>query len=152
MITAVDLIGGSAEHGRCRKMTTTAVDGARSAVANQQPAHSSPIDVAIALIVEETGCSRVDALTGLRFIERMARSARQSDTWGIYNLQGHEIDCVGYSVMDDVMQHGARSTPGSAHAAIEAFVLQRGEVALIHDNPTGRREDCYVTLQVRSAN
>jgi hypothetical protein len=132
-------------------MTTTAFGGAASAAPNQELADGSPIGVAIDLIVAETGCSRVDALTGVRFIERMARNARQSDTWGIYNLRGHEIDCVGYSVMDDIMKHGSRSTPGSAHAAIEAFILERGEVALIHDNPTGRREDCFVTLQVRSS-
>lgn len=106
-------------------------------------------------IVRETGCSNTAARRGIRFVTEMAEKARTAarhriDGPGTHHLTGTEINSVGYRIMDQVMKHGAVAAPGSAHEALEQLVLkpEDGEYALMHNNPSGRPEDCEVSLRV----
>jgi len=115
---------------------------------------SSTYDIAVRKIIAEIGCSKKDAEKAVAFIEDMVSKARAAarcgDMFGTHHLTYEEMGHVGYSIMDSIMPHGSPANPGSAHAAIEHHVLANGEFALIHDNPTGLREDCVVMLHVRS--
>ena len=87
----------------------------------------------------------------------MAESARTAarhriDGPGTHHLTGAELETVGYRIMDQIMAHGATAQPGSAHEAVEQLVLkpEDGEFGLMHSNPSGRPEDCQVSLRVHA--
>ena len=116
------------------------------------PADLNPFYDAIAKIVEETRCSDDDALAGLLFIEDMVKQARggeRCNTPGTHHLTAGEMAGTGYRIMDAIMPHGENATPGSAHAAAERAILGSDEYAIVHDNPTGKPEDCVVAVTVR---
>jgi hypothetical protein len=103
-------------------------------------------------IVDETGCSRDDAFTAILFIEDMvalARGGERCNTPGTHHLTASEMAGTGYRIMDDIMPHGENAKPGSAHAAVERAILGSDEYAIVHDNPTGKPEDCVVSVTIR---
>ncbi len=108
-------------------------------------------------IIEETGCSNTSARRAIKFITEMAESARTAarhriDGPGTHHLTGAELETVGYRIMDQIMAHGAVARSGSAHEAVEQLVLKPGlgEFGLMHSNPSGRPEDCQVSLRVHA--
>ena len=119
------------------------------------PPQISPFDHAVLRVMEETGCSVHDAVASVEFIQQMADLARSGERWstpGTHHLNAEEMSTDAYATMDQIMEHGRVAAPGSAHAAVEALVLnpEAGEIALMHDNPTGRRQDCVVAIRVNS--
>ena len=101
--------------------------------------------------MEETRRSKDDAITGIEFIRQMAtqaRSGKRCGTKGTHHLTFEEMDELGYTVMDSIMEHNQTAAPDSAHAAVQTLVLGSDEFALTHNNPTGRKQDCTVTVDV----
>lgn len=109
---------------------------------------------AVEATVAETGCSNADAEHLATFLDNMAQSAiadlRSCGQPGVYHLTTGDMLRHEYRLMHATMPHGSTAEPGSAHAALQAYVLRgRGDVcAITHNNPTGRQEDCVVTVSV----
>lgn len=132
-------------------LTTPAEEITSAAPASDEP---DLFDLAVNAIMKETGRPRHEAVEGLQFIFSMADKARRGarcKTVGTHHLDDEEMESLGYAVMDQVMEHGSEADEGSAHAAIQRAVLQPNEFALMHDNPSGKREDCVVTVDILSA-
>lgn len=138
-------------------MTATAIKEATTRQTDTTPSPPAPSDseIAISRIVDETGCTHVEAAACLEFIRDMAQRARVgarpcADRPGTHHLTVKEMSDPCYARMDAIMQHGETARPGSAHEAVQAVVLDpdAGERALIHDNPTGKPSDCVVAIRV----
>jgi hypothetical protein len=112
---------------------------------------TSPKDIAVVKIMDQTRCTRDEAVAGILFIEDMvtkARGGERCNTPGTHHLTGAEMATAGYKIMDQIMPHGSTAEPGSAHALVQQIVLGSEEFALTHDNPSGRPDDCTVTVRV----
>ncbi len=138
-------------------MTTTSIDpntGLEESGAVQEETPSlSTFDAAVAKIMKETGCGERKAVRCVLFVGKMVDKARKGarmGTPGTHHLTDRQMARVGYGMMDLIMPHGKTAVPGSAHAAIESHLLGPNEYALVHDNPTGRPDDCVVKLSVRA--
>jgi hypothetical protein len=111
-----------------------------------------PRRVAIDAIVRETHCSRDLASSTLRWIEDLVVEARKSGQPRQYPSSA-QMHSEQYGVFEQVMPHGTIAAPGSAHAAIEAAVLDpsRDEFGLRHENrddATAARTYCHVTVEM----
>jgi hypothetical protein len=113
----------------------------------------NPHFVAVVKIMDETRCTERDAVGAILFIKDMLKQARVGarvgDVVGTHHLTTGQMRTRGYKIMDDIMPHGSTAVPGSAHALVEQILLGPDEYALVHDNPTGRPEDCSVSFSVR---
>lgn len=110
-----------------------------------QPSRAQVLDA----IMRETGCSRSAAGNVLKWIKELVVCAREANYDLVYPTE-RELEGMVYRLFDMIMPHGKVSTPGSAHALIEAFVLDptQGEIGLIHDMTDTEGSPSYCTVQV----
>lgn len=96
---------------------------------------------AIDQVALEARCTPAEARNLLEWIRSIVHEARRTD----YQPQlptTSDMSGRTYLILDHIMPHASRSRPGSAHAALEAALLDqnRGELAIMHDNRSAGAE------------
>lgn len=105
--------------------------------------------VVLDAIVAETGCTRSAAGNAIAWIRGLVDRAR-SAKYGIVYPTTKELQSQNYRVFDTIMPHAQTSEPGSAHALVEAYLLDpsRDETGLIHDMTDTPDNPSYCTVRV----
>lgn len=129
-------------------MTPTTLKGSSATVAPVK----EPVDTreaALSAISRESGCDRELAAKTLSWIEDMVTKVRDTG-YATYFPTSDELDTEAYAVLETVMPHGQIAAADSAHAAIEAHVLDptRDEFGLLHDMQDPEGSPAYCTVQV----
>ena len=121
-----------------------------SASVEAQASTPSPEQVALASIIAEAGCTPAEARTTLAMIRQAVTNIRCGGYYP-YHMPHDVLAGRTYEIFDAVMPHGVSAQPDSAHAAIEACVLDLtlGEISLMHDVATlGERTYCTVSVYI----
>lgn len=110
---------------------------------------ADPRALAIEAMVRETGCTHPEAEKTLTWIEQFVEASRKSAYESVYPTED-QMCTREYEIFDQIMPHGAASTPGSAHQAIEAALLDltRNEFTLLHDRRDELHSPAFCTVQV----
>lgn len=122
-------------------MTATAVDTRTATLSTEDPVKTLDQE-AINLIIKETGCTRVLAEQALGWMRNRVKETRRLQNKNVFSI-GHsrivlptngQMTGPVYKIIDLIMPHGKFATPGTAHAAVEAAVIDRSkdEFALRH--------------------
>ncbi|MFZ1811982.1 MAG: hypothetical protein WAU02_00445 [Candidatus Saccharimonadales bacterium] len=105
--------------------------------------------VVLDLIMAEAGCTRSNAGNVLKWIDGLVKRARAA-RYGLVYPTAEELRSRNYAIFDQIMPHGEASKPGSAHEAVERFLLNpsRDEIGLIHDMTDTPDNPSYCTVRV----
>lgn len=115
-------------------------------------ASSSPREVAVAAIMREAGCSRELACNTIDWLQSVVANVRHQD-YEVHFPSTKALQSERYAVLETVIPHDSTAEPGSAHAAIEALVLDpsRDEFGLRHEmreRTTQRGHQLYCSIVV----
>lgn len=85
----------------------------------------------VRLLLQETECTMLEALAVIELLEGAVRSIREAQVRTV-DLDAATTGLPAYTLVHRVMPYGAKALYGSAHAALEALLLEEGE-ALVHN-------------------
>ena len=108
--------------------------------------------VAVEAVAREARTTAQKAEAFVTWIERLVTEARQQG-YGAHYLTPTELR-VYHPILETIAPDKSVAVPGSAHAAVEAHVLDpaKGELGLLHDRaPDEVGEPTYCTVQMRLA-
>lgn len=97
-------------------------------------------------LFDETGCTERVARGTVSWVGELVERARQGGCDSVVFPTDAEMATTAYRIFDRIAPHGCTATPGSAHAAVEAAVLDpaRDETGLVHE----QRERRYCEVRV----
>lgn len=108
----------------------------------------SPREVAIKAVVEETSCTRDEAREMIEWLHSIVCDSRRKD-YRLHFPRERTLNSSKYVLFEQVIPHSSAAKSNSAHAAIEAYVLDpsKDEFGLRHEmRERGGRFYCTVSV------
>ena len=125
--------------------TTTTAPGGTEATISPRPTQKE-----VLAVLRDYGIKKREATAFLKWMRDDVIPACRSSRHKYYFVTDKDIE-RHYDVLDLVMPHGERRTPGSPHDLVERHLLDpaMGEVALTHDmRRNGRIEFCSIGIDL----